>query len=53
MQNAQATILQDIQYQPTLRLLKNSLPTNEKEISDYVDYLLTKDEQRGCDTATD
>jgi uncharacterized protein (DUF111 family) len=42
------------QMQPVSKLLRHStLPTTTQEITNYIEQLLTKDEQAVCDRATD
>lgn len=42
------------QMQPAPRLLMHcALPTTTQEITHYIEQLLTKDEQKVCDMATD
>jgi hypothetical protein len=44
--------VRQIQPEPILEI-HSALPTTTREITDYVEQLLTKDEQAVCDMATD
>ena len=44
--------VRQIQPEPILEI-HSALPTTTQEITDYVEQLLTKDEQAVCDMATD